>query len=125
MFAPDIALGVPVNGMPGADLGLGSAAVVPMSSMDQALMQMGHPDGPGAQLYTFEQPGAMPSSGAMLSTQMSSQVGLTERLQSFRITGIVKCTQCFSLTAACDTTLCAPQTEPLLVTCGAFRAGAM
>ena len=110
--------------MPGANLGLGSAAAVPMSSMDQALMQMGHPDCPGAQLYTFEQPGAMPSSEAMLSTQMPSQVGLTERLQSFCGTGIVKCTQCFSSTAACGTP-CAPHTEPLLVTCGALRAGAM
>lgn len=71
---------MPLDGMPGANLGLGSAAAVPMSSMDQALMQMGHPDGPCAQLYTFEQHGGMPSSGAMLSTQMPPQVGLTERL---------------------------------------------
>jgi hypothetical protein len=63
-------------------MGLGAAAL-PMSSMDQALMQMGHPEGPGGQLYTFGQAGAMPNSGALLSSHMPSQAGPTERQSSF------------------------------------------
>ena len=47
-----------------------------MSSMDQALMQMGHPAGPvpASHMYGFEQPEGLPGSGASLSGHMALQV---------------------------------------------------
>ena len=66
LFAPEVALGMPVGSMQG----LGPVA---MSSMDQALMQMGHPAGPvpANHMYGFEQPRG---SGATLSSHRAVQV---------------------------------------------------
>ena len=77
MFAPDVALGIPVS-MQEPGLGLGSSSAVPMSSMDQALMQMGHPAGPASALHAgmYEQPAGLPGSSAMLHGGMQSQVSL-------------------------------------------------
>ena len=63
---------------PGLGLGLGSSSAVPMSSMDQALMQMGHPAGPASALHAgmYEQPAGLPGSSAMLHGAVQSQVSL-------------------------------------------------
>ena len=77
LFAPDVALGIPVS-MQEPGLGLGSSSAVPMSSMDQALMQMGHPAGPASALHAgmYEQPAGLPGSSAMLHGAVHSQVSL-------------------------------------------------
>ena len=69
MFAPEVALGMPVGSMQGT-------GPVAMSSMDQALMQMGHPAGPvpANHMYGFDQPGGLPGSSATLSSHMAVQV---------------------------------------------------
>ena len=69
MFAPEVALGMPVGSMQGS-------GPVHLSSMDQALMQMGHPAGPppGNHMYGFEQPSGLPGAGATLSSHMAVQV---------------------------------------------------
>ena len=79
MFAPDVALGIPVSMQePGLGLGMGSSSAVPMSSMDQALMQMGHPAGPASALHAgmYEQPAGLPGSSATLDGAVHSQVSL-------------------------------------------------
>lgn len=74
-----MALGIPVSMQePGLGLGMGSSSAVPMSSMDQALMQMGHPAGPAAALHAgmYEQAAGLPGSSAMLHGAVQSQVSL-------------------------------------------------
>lgn len=63
-------------GMQGTNFSLVSSCPPQMSSMDQALMQMGHPaaPAPAPQMYSYEQPNGLPGSRATLSRQMLSQV---------------------------------------------------
>ena len=85
MFAPDIALGMPLSGMQGADLSLSSSGPVHMSSMDQALMQMGHPAGPAPapQLYPFQQHAGLAGSADTFSSHMPTQVSPADYFSFF------------------------------------------
>ena len=69
MFAPEVALGMPVGSMQGS-------GPMAMSSMDQALMQMGHPAGPApaSHMYAFDQSGGLQGTGSTLSSHMAVQV---------------------------------------------------
>ena len=86
LFAPEVALGMPVGSMQG----LGPVA---MSSMDQALMQMGHPAGPvpANHMYGFEQPRG---SGATLSSHRAVQVSPLIKPGVLRVTGPPSCASC-------------------------------
>lgn len=73
---------MPLGGMQGAELSLSSSGPVHMSSMDQALMQMGHPAGPAPapQLYPFQQHAGLAGSAATFSSVMPAQVSPADYL---------------------------------------------